>query len=506
MIFDRDVQLRVFPEKFQNDAFDIARIFYGGSIHRQIINGANTIDIISINVSIADSICVFDLLFNPSPGCVHNVDATINLAGGDSLSYTIKITLYRMLKAQAVAERGGEGSVFLPWGALVGIRPVKIYADFLGKGMRESEILTEMARLYDVSDAMSQLCLEIAANQRATILDYNPGADCMLYIGVPFCVTKCAYCSFPSDAHNQAIKYAPGYIDAILKELHYIANHIKGAGRRLRAVYIGGGTPTALAPRELARLLGGYAEAFGEWRPDEITVEAGRADTIDAEKIAIMRGISDITARLRLCINPQSMNLRTLGTIGRAHTPEDVYKAFWSAREAGFSDINMDIIAGLPGEDIDDFLYTLDALSGLRPESITSHTLCLKRSSRINEFYDRYVHTDDATVAAMQDAADKRARQLGMLPYYLYRQKNTIGNLANTGYAAHGHECAYNIHEMADCVDVFAAGAGAVSKFINHKTGGIHRVFNVKNLLEYIYRSDEMINRKHTYLTNSSVR
>ena len=529
MLFDRDVQICVYPDKFSNDVYDIAKIFYSGAIHRrQALSSADNINaaaassvtetapaedaplcIDKINVFIDENQRIVELWKNitsenSQTACRHEPTARAQIdadtTSGSSLAYSIKITLYRLLKAQATIERGA--NIHLPWGALVGIRPVKLYTDLLEKGLSGPGIKLEMSRLYDVSDEASRLCLEVAANQNALLQGYDAHSDCLLYIGVPFCISKCAYCSFPSDAHNKAEIYAARYIDALLIELSYIAGSMKGTGRLPRAVYIGGGTPTALAPRELTRLLHGFADAFRDAYPDEITVEAGRADTIDAEKLSIIKSLAQKTRRLRLCINPQTMNPRTLSIIKRAHTPGDVVKAFWLSREAGFEDINMDIIAGLPGEGIDDFNNTLEAISKLRPDSITSHTLCVKRSSRINEFHDQYIYPDAAATHAMQDAADECCRCLGMSPYYLYRQKNTIGNLANIGFAAPGRECAYNIHEMADRVDVYAAGAGAVSKFVDHKTGCIQRVFNVKNLLEYISRNDEMIIRKQVYMAD----
>ena len=489
-----------------------------------------------ITASFTEGRCVLELRYGAgggaSAGFCEREGALGPGRGG--IAYEAKMALYRMLKARALSAQsddtgdgagagrdtdgdagvgedmstgfsvgaGGLGGWRLPWGALVGVRPIKLYADLMRTGFSKGEAAAEMARAYDVPSETSDLCLRIVENQDAIIQSYDAKKDCILYIGIPFCVSKCAYCSFASDAHNKADKYAEQYIRALFAELRFIAGHMDGAGIRPRAVYVGGGTPTALGRRELSWLLNGIAELFSHNRPDEITVEAGRSDSIDAGKLDAIREGARGAGRLRLCINPQSMNGSTLALIGRGHSPNDVVEAFWLARRAGFDDINMDIIAGLPGEGLRDFAHTLDAISEMRPESFTAHTLCVKRSSRIHEFGWRYTCPDAGETAAMQDAALSRATLLGMQPYYLYRQKNTIGNLANTGFAARGHECAYNVHEMADSVDVFAAGAGAVSKFVNHETGSIERVFNVKNLLEYISRNDEMIDRKTDFLAN----
>ena len=527
MFFDRSVFLNVFPENYHTDIYDIANIFYKGAILRgpricdvnPDATGANAgagADYVA--VSLFDKRWYIDVYFcvrggRPDDGnnliaedenypCArqNHIKAEAVFIDGYSKAYSIKLTLYRILKKRAFSERKRERP--LPWGALVGVRPVKIYSDLLDRGATIPEIAGEMSRAYDVPAKTSELCLRIATAQKPILRAYDPDKDCMLYIGIPFCVSKCAYCSFPSDAHNKIDIYAPRYVDALLKELNYIAGYIRDAGRGVKAVYIGGGTPTALGARELDKLLGGVGEAFFDSCADEITVEAGRADTIDRDKLAIIRKAAKIADRLRLCVNPQTMNARTLSLIGRNHTPVDVLKAYWLAREEGFNEINMDIIAGLPGEDISDFNRTLDAISQLKPESLTSHTLCVKRSSRLYERGNDYEYPGAETAEAMQEAAYDLSIQMGMAPYYLYRQKNTIGGLANVGYAVKGRECIYNIHEMADRLDVFAAGAGAVSKFINAAAGSVERVFNVKNLLEYISRNDEMIERKKRYLTS----
>ena len=514
MFFDRDIRLHVYPEKYQNDVHDIANLFYRGAIYRggsrpprdtDGVRNANGVaaaftDVISVTESARGY--TLDVTFYGTDGPCANITSEI-YSTGDIPSYNIKMALYRLLKTRAAALHGAEN--LLPWGALVGVRPVKTYAELAGSGADRTEIIDRMARAYDVSADMSDLCLRIAGTQREILSRYDNAKDFMLYIGIPFCVSKCAYCSFPSDAHNRADVYAPRYIDALTREMRFTAGLMKGSGRRLKAVYIGGGTPTAIGARELRRLIYNVADAFPDDCPDEYTVEAGRADTLDREKLGIIRSAARCAGRLRLCINPQSMNRATLDLIGRSHTPEDVERAFLLARDAGLDDINMDIIAGLPGEGLAEFENTLEAVGRLGPESLTSHTLCIKRSSRLNERPDKYGCPEAHTAASMQAAAFRYADTHGMRPYYLYRQKNTVGNLANVGFAVEGRYCVYNIHEMADCIDVLAIGAGAVSKFTNTGTGRIDRVFNVKNLLEYINRNDEMIGRKAGFITQAPI-
>ena len=507
MFIDRDVLIRVSPEKFQNDVYDIVNLFYkgfilrsGGSPVRGAGGGADAApDYICVTQS-GGSCAVKTVYSRPGEsGAGDTVDFNFN--GYTTRAYQIKTALYGLLKARASLELGKTAS--LPWGSLVGIRPVKIYADLAAGCLPPSDIVSKMSRDYDVPEKSSALCLGILDTQRGILNKYDARTDYMLYAGIPFCATKCAYCSFPSDAHNKPGKYAALYVDALLKEIYFIAGFMKNAGKKLKAAYIGGGTPTALPAEELKRFLYGLSEAFGGEYPDELTVEAGRADTVDDEKLGAILPLRHIAGRIRLCVNPQTMNRRTLELVGRAHTPEDVEKVYYMARESGFNEINMDIIAGLPGEDSADFMNTLEKVFGLKPESVTSHTLCIKRSSRFNEFQNRYAYPDAAEVGAMQEAAFASAAAGGMRPYYLYRQKNTIGGLANIGYAVNGCECVYNIHEMADRIDVLAAGAGAVSKFIRGGEGRVERVFNVKNLLEYISRIDEMIDRKKMFFEAS---
>ena len=543
MFFSRDVRLSVIPERYGNDAYDIVNLFYTGEILRDTRGvGEEGADIGDIgtweadtggvdpegagtgdaDTSGADLICITVTEDNFQIKTSFTDTYAGVFGAGAKRPYAVKMALYAMLKTRAaleqggISKRGGDTSGYgaeamllceellscgelLPWGALTGIRPIKLYADLADDGFSNEEIVNRMLATYDVTPDISKLCIQIASRQRDIIRGYSNSADYMLYIGIPFCVSKCAYCSFPSDAHNKAAAYEVDYIGALTKELHYIAGVMRGAGRRARAVYIGGGTPTALGLREFERFIYFVAELFGDDRPDEITVEAGRADTIDAEKLSAVKVLAPAADKLRLCINPQTMNPGTLELIGRRHTPGDVIRAFRLARDAGFDNINSDIIAGLPGESVGDFENTLEAVAGLAPDSLTAHTLSIKRSSKLNEFTGRYSLPPARETAVMLEAAFRFASGRGMRPYYLYRQKNKIGNLANVGFAADGAECAYNIHEMADKIDVLAAGAGAVSKFTDGNTGRIERVFNVKNLLEYISRIDEMIKRKQTF-------
>jgi oxygen-independent coproporphyrinogen-3 oxidase len=405
--------------------------------------------------------------------------------------YALKMLIYGMLKARLRAAP--------PWGALVGVRPVKRASQLMAGGSSARQAAAYLEERYDVSATKAGMCVSVALNEKRFLDAARPG-DAALYVGIPFCRTKCAYCSFPSDAFNKAEKFAEPYLSALRREIAFIAEHVKGRAGRLLSIYVGGGTPTALSARQLAELLDCLSAAFGGAGLEEVTVEAGRPDTVDREKLECIRANAPNAGALRICVNPQTMNPGTLRLIGREHAPEDIVRVFCLAREMGFDNINMDIIAGLPEETPPMFESTVGRVADLNPDGITVHTLSVKRSSRINEFREKFGYPPDAAVAAMLDKARIAAAALGMAPYYLYRQKNTLGNLENVGYAKSGRECIYNIHEMADRIDILAVGAGAATKLVDLDTGRIERVFNAKNLVEYIERIDEMIERKKQIL------
>jgi oxygen-independent coproporphyrinogen-3 oxidase len=308
-----------------------------------------------------------------------------------------------------------------------------------------------------------------------------------VYIGIPFCTTRCAYCSFSSGEIGDG-SLVPPYMAALEKEIRACAGILRDSGRSLRALYVGGGTPTALPEGDFRRLLGWIREVFPDAR--ETTVEAGRPDTLTQGKLRAIReaGIS------RISINPQTMNDRTLQVIGRAHTAQQVRDAYALAREEGIPHINMDVIAGLPGENEADFVRTLEEAVRLHPESLTVHTLAIKRSSRMS--LENHPLPDGEMTARMVESGRETAKALGMVPYYLYRQKYMAGNLENTGYALPGHACLYNVDMMEETSHILALGAGGISKRIWPEEGHISRAPNVANIRDYITRIDEMINRK----------
>ena len=372
-----------------------------------------------------------------------------------------------------------------PWGSLTGVRPTHLMLEALAEGLSPEEAVARLVNEYDVTEPKARLLAEIAAVQRKLPAPGDAFMD--VYIGIPFCTTRCAYCSFSSGEIGNG-KWVSPYMEALEKEIRACAPVIGESGRSLRALYVGGGTPTALPEKEFRRLLSLIRECF----PDacETTVEAGRPDTLTRDKLRAIRE-AEIS---RISINPQTMNDRTLQVIGRAHTAQQVRDAYALAREESIPHINMDVIAGLPGEEEADFARTMEEAVLLHPESLTVHTLAIKRSSRMS--LENAPLPDGEKTVRMVDMGLQTARRLGMEPYYLYRQKYMAGNLENTGYALPGHACLYNVDMMEETSHILALGAGGISKRILPFEGRISRAPNVGNILEYISRTDEMIDRK----------
>lgn len=380
-----------------------------------------------------------------------------------------------------------------PWGSLSGIRPTRLFYEGLEEGLSPDEAEKRLISAFDVTERKAALLREIVEVQRELP---PPGDGWMdVYVGIPFCVTRCAYCSFSSGELGKGRLVEP-YLTALFREMEAGSRLLRDANKRLRAVYVGGGTPTSLDEGQLARLLEKLTALFPG--AVEYTVEAGRPDTITPGKLAAIRdaGVG------RISINPQTMNDRTLRVIGRAHTAAQVVDAYEMARAAGMRHINMDVIAGLPGENLEDFARTMEAAKSLRPESLTVHTLAIKRSSRLH--LEQTPLPDGSVASAMVDLGRDTARALGMRPYYLYRQKYMAGNQENVGYALPGHACQYNVDIMEETTHILALGAGGISKRIYPEEGHIGRAPNVSNIEQYIARVDEMIARKQVLFGDSA--
>lgn len=436
------------------------------------------------------------------PGEVKNMiplpgrEIQVDFADRAETKNRLKRGLYEMLSAFTGKK--------LPWGTLTGIRPTKIPMKFLEEGKSREEIHDYMRETYYVSDEKIELSMDIARRELALLqkIDYENGYS--LYIGIPFCPTTCLYCSFTSYPLTSWAKRVDRYLDALEKEIDFVA--VKFAHKHLNAIYIGGGTPTTLEPYQLDRLIRKIKCSFDLSDCLEFTVEAGRPDSITREKLEVLRrhGIS------RISINPQTMKQETLKLIGRHHTVEQTIASFRLARELGFDNINMDLIMGLPEETISDVKNTMEQLTLLEPDNITVHSLALKRAARLNMFKEDYKDYKMINTQEHMDLTADYAKKMGLSPYYLYRQKSMAGNLENVGYAKPGKAGVYNILIMEEKQTIMALGAGATTKFVlpigakesadGHLPASgvrrIERVENVKDVGNYLERVDEMIERK----------
>ncbi|WP_321002087.1 coproporphyrinogen dehydrogenase HemZ [Eisenbergiella porci] len=404
----------------------------------------------------------------------------------------LKQLLYRVLSAHTGKE--------LPWGTLTGIRPTKIAMQFLEENapgtqnpMTEADILSYMQETYYCSEEKALLAIDIAKREKRILADIHYEKGYSLYIGIPFCPTTCLYCSFTSFPIFSWKDRVGEYLTALEKEIDFVREACQD--KILDSVYIGGGTPTTLEPEELRRLLSKVRASFDFSQVKEFTVEAGRADSITRDKLRALKEFG-VT---RISVNPQTMNQETLNIIGRRHTVEQVEEAFRLAREEGFTNINMDLILGLPGETKEHVERTMEAVTRLCPDSLTVHSLAIKRASRLSLWIEENgIETLHNTDETMEIAAEGAAR-MNMKPYYLYRQKNMSGNFENVGYATESNYGIYNILIMEEKQTIMALGAGTISKAV-YPDGRIERCDNVKDVALYIEKIDEMIDRKRKLL------
>ena len=366
-----------------------------------------------------------------------------------------------------------------PWGALSGVRPGKLLTALLQKGLTEKEALRRFRTDYDVSVSRAELCLDAARETLCASVSLQPNDVC-LYVGIPFCPTRCAYCSFVSQAVEKNRTLMEPFLEALMQELKATAAQVKACGLRVVSVYMGGGTPTTLSAEQLDVLCEALQQEFDLSRLREFTVEAGRPDTITEEKLRVLRrhGVG------RVSVNPQTMTDRVLEAIGRKHTAADIEEALHCVRSVGGFQVNMDLIAGLPTDDEDSFRRTIDRVLALEPENITVHTLSIKRGARLR-FGEEDLPSDE-TVASMLDTANACLRTAGYRPYYLYRQKNMAGGFENTGWARGDSVNLYNICIMEELCSILAMGAGGSTKLIRGNGGRNERMVAPKYPLEYI--------------------
>ncbi len=477
----------VSEEMFRYDADSLVKAFYPNAEVRNFLAEETREDMLAVRVLEEETIlCIIDIKGKPS-------------STRSELRNTLKRRLYNELKTISGIE--------LPWGALTGVRPVRLAAKLIREKGDTQKAAEAMRELYYVSREKAELAVEIAERERGVIGNIGekkgdgitglneilPGYS--LYVGIPFCPSRCSYCSFASYPIERWKDRLGEYFAALSKELDTVGE-IFGS-RSPDTIYIGGGTPTSLDEEALERLLCLIEEKINITDVIEYTLEAGRPDSITEAKLKCMKkhGIE------RMCVNPQTMNDRTLERIGRHHSADNTRYAFGLARQEGFENINMDIILGLPGENGDDVRYTLEEIEKLGPDDLTVHSLAIKRGSDLKEaLSEKEGNKEEEGLSGLHnsivDLAAQSAKRMGLKPYYLYRQKNIAGNLENTGYARPGKEGIYNIVIMEEIQSLIACGAGTVSKRVSADGRNIRRCDTPKDLEQYLSRIDEMTERK----------
>ncbi len=379
-----------------------------------------------------------------------------------------------------------------PWGILTGVRPAKVAAGFLHDGRGVNKAKRILCDEYFLNPQKAALAVSVASNEARIIkaLDRN---TCSLYISIPFCPTRCSYCSFVSYTTPRLLSMIDEYIDALLFDLEETVSVIKAIGMRINTVYIGGGTPTTLSAAQLERLLTTLARLVDVYSLDEFTMEAGRPDTITKEKldVAVKYGVT------RVSVNPQTLSDEILKEIGRRHTVEEFFRAYDIVAASGVRDINVDLIAGLPGDDFKNFSSTIDRIIQLRPSNITVHTFCVKRASDALKNNSGIYSINGGDVAKSVSYAQLATKFSGYKPYYMYRQKNTVGNLENVGFCLEGREGLYNIYMMEEVQTIFAVGAGSVTKLVDFQDSGaktrIERFFKPKYPYEYLREAEARV-------------
>ena len=372
------------------------------------------------------------------------------------------------------------------WGMLIGVRPSKVASELLDGGLSKTRVKKILNSDYMVIPKKASLATEIALTEKR-IIGVPSVKDCSMYISIPFCPTRCTYCSFVSYTSKRLLDLIPEYLERLKQDIKANFELIKRLGLNLRTLYIGGGTPTILNADQLRDLLSCIGENTDVTRLEEYTLEAGRPDTITLEKFRVAKeyGVT------RVSVNPQSLCADVIKGVGRAHSIEEFFQAYNDAKEAEIKTVNVDLIAGLPGDNFKRFSSTVDKIIQLEPQNITVHTFCVKKSAEILKLNSHIYSANGGDVGKCVDYSQIKTAQAGYIPYYMYRQKNTVGNYENVGFSLEGHEGLYNIYMMEEIHSIFAAGAGAVTKLVDNTDPStekreISRLFNPKYPYEYL--------------------
>ena len=413
--------------------------------------------------------------------CFYPFDSTVCDKRLIKKNYTCAVTKAFCRTAQKIR------NVNLPWGVMSGIRPAKVVRQYHEDGYSYDEIKNILMSLYEVSEKKAELAIRVAKNEKLILSDIGKNSV-SIYIGIPFCPTRCLYCSFVSTDLKKSGKYTDAFVRLLVKEIEKTSQLLSDLSLYAQNIYIGGGTPTSLSVNQLKDIFDAIEKYLKNEKLKEFTLEAGRPDTITKEKLIAAKnaGVN------RISINPQTMNDVTLKKIGRRHSSDMIREAFKLARECGFDNINMDLIAGLPDESVDMFKYSLNEIIKMNPENITVHSMCIKKAAALR--FSEIELTKSKDMNEMLDYTARVMKNTKREPYYMYRQKNISGNLENVGYAEKSRMSFYNINIMEEAQTIIALGGGAVTKIV--KGDRIERIFNFKDPYEYINRFDEIIAKK----------
>ncbi|MBD8048628.1 MAG: coproporphyrinogen III oxidase [Clostridium argentinense] len=468
---DKIINVKLNNLNFRYDVFQMINLFYPFS-DIEFVNENPHIEIIveneEINIKFSDKIEVFKI------NKEHKIKEEVKKAVFNFLSE----------KTNKV----------LPWGTLVGIRPSKKALELLEKGYSEKEIIYDFYKRHLTLEEKAKLCIDVAKYERDIVNKDEKVIS--IYIGMPFCPTRCAYCSFASNPIGACKNIVKPYLESLYREIEALSTYVKSKNLKIECVYFGGGTPTSISDEDFEETMKHIYSNFVDGKHiKEFTVECGRPDSITENKLLSMKkyGVQ------RISINPQSMNDKTLKLIGRNHDVYSVIEKFNLAKKLGFDNINMDIIVGLPGEKLSNIEKTCEEIFKLKPESITVHGMSIKRASKLYEnmiINKGFEIPNQDELNTMYKRTVELSRALDMEPYYMYRQKNMVGNMENIGYSVKGKECIYNIEMIEEKQTIIALGADAVSKIVFLEENRIERFGNVKDVREYIKRVDEMIEKK----------
>lgn len=464
--------LKVINHQLQFDMKNICTLFFP----YEKIKAQGSEDIVVITEKSEDVLVVDAKVYDK------HLKKTHKMAESEDMAVAMSVLLYSVLSELMGYEP--------PWGILFGVRPAKLMHRLCGEMGRE-EAKNYFLNSFLAKKDKTELTLEVMKHENEVIALSGKNSF-SLYVSIPFCPTRCSYCSFVSHSIERTQKLMTPYVDLLCRELEKIGEIAKSLGLRLETIYFGGGTPTTISANLLTKIFSTIEKHFDMSTLREYTVEAGRPDTVTEDKLLALKA-AGVT---RISINPQSFNDEVLETIGRRHTSQQTIDAYNLARSLGFDNINMDFIAGLPKDSLDSFKSSIDKGISLGAESITVHTLALKSAAYMVTRDMTFDLTDRLTTADMVRYSNAVLSDSGYYPYYMYRQSKSLGNLENVGWCKPNCDCLYNVYMMDETHSVFSAGAGGVTRLKNQENGHIERIYNYKYPYEYIDSFDEIVKRK----------